>query len=1151
LLFTLILFQSYVVPDSSFNHPSPKESFLDNDLVFISQAGRLDPGWHAPGALLAGTTTRVSIASDGAQGNRVSYASSISADGRYVVFASHANNLVPGDTNGAADIFVHDRQTGQTSRVSVASNGTQGNSKSYGPSISADGRYVAFHSDASNLVPGDTNGTRDVFVHDRQTGQTSRVSVASSGTQGNGTSYSRSLSADGRYVVFYSHANNLVPGDTNGRTDVFVHDRQMGQTSRVSVASDGAQGNDWSYDPFISADGRYVVFASYASNLVPGDTNGTHDIFVHDRQTGQTSRVSVASNGAQGNDWSQSPSISADGRYVAFYSDASNLVPGDTNGVKDVFVHDRQTAQTTRISITSNGTQGNGESDRSSISADGRYVAFQSWAQNLVPGDTNVKYDIFVHDRQTGLTSRVSVASNGAQGNGESGYPSISADGRYVAFHSDASNLVPGDINGVLDVFVHDRGNTHCNQANPNRQPLLFVTGWSGSRLSASQDEQIGFFFGAGGHLAPYGYIEGCNLFYAEATSPYLWLADNGEVIRDNLCLAYAQVKAFNPTWNGRFDIIAHSYGGLRARAYLENSNLYGKNCPGTQNRVIVDNLFTMGTPHGGEPYPLPTFLLPSLLPFAGVIGLCAVVYVPDDCEDGGGQWPALVEMQPATRLAQNLSSSQPAGVCYHLLSGDARLQSTQFPWKLTALTDLFPSTYLTANDLAVHRSSAAILNSFPYSWKYPRTIPVYTHDLHGHATAEQIGSHNLRSFVYPADTFVEKILDYLGQRTCSAGSQSPLPANDKPTVMALLAQQTEAQVVPGLPLMDVSAGSLANDESVSGNFTLTGAGPSQVMLSWTTGDVSLSLLDPNGTLIDATTAPANPNVDYLSLDTGFGLMATYLITNTVNGVWQYTISANGAAPAAAYRLVVLPPTPIAVSPSLPQWLPNDTPVVITATVAYSEATPVIGGAVAAQIIRPGGTIDMISLYDDGNHHDGQANDGVFGGVYAQTADGGVYGLLVTATGVYDSEAYTRTATAYFTIAPAGATLSGAYSDQGVDETGNGVYEWLEVSAQIAVTEAATYTLSADLYAGETFITHARQQVYLNHGQQTIAILFDGAAIFEKGLDGPYTIRNALLLEESPLTLLIETADNVHVTQAYRYTDFGQHMLYLPAILRQ
>jgi Tol biopolymer transport system component len=412
----------------------------------------------------AGDTTRVSVASDSTQGNSNSGNPSVSADGRYVAFYSLASSLVSGDTNGYEDIFVHDRQSGETTLVSVASDGTQGNSVSFHPSISADGRYVAFESSASNLVSGDTNGYEDIFVHDRQSGQTTRVSVSSDGAQGNHKSWASPIShisADGRYVVFYSWASNLVSGDTNGYEDIFVHDRQSGQTTRVSIASDGTQGNNYgSGNPSISADGRYVAFYSLASSLVSGDTNGTVDVFVHDQQSGQTTRVSVASGGAQGNNVSRDPSLSADGRYVAFWSYASNLVSGDTNGKMDIFVHDRQTGQTTRVSIASDGMQGNTDTGyfTISISADGRYVAFYSAASNLVSGDTNNAEDVFVHDRQSAQTTRVSIASDGAQGNSTSEGPSISADGRYVAFQSSASNLVSGDTNGKMDIFVHEMG---------------------------------------------------------------------------------------------------------------------------------------------------------------------------------------------------------------------------------------------------------------------------------------------------------------------------------------------------------------------------------------------------------------------------------------------------------------------------------------------------------------------------------------------------------------------------------------------------------------------------------------------------------------------------------------------------------------------
>ncbi len=406
------------------------------------------------------TIERVSVAADGAQGNGSSGRASLSADGRFATFYSSANNLVPGDTNGQSDIFVHDRQTGTIERVSVATDGTQGNDDSRGYSISADGRYVGFMSLASNLVPGDTNGAYDIFVYDRQAHTLECVSLTADDTTGNGSSWQGKISADGRFVAFGSDASNLVPDDTNGVRDAFVYDRQTKEMKRVSVAADGTQGNGGSSTAStvtISADGRYVALDSYATNLVPGDTNGYEDAFVYDRQTGTIERVSVAADGTQGNRTSRCTSLSDDGRYVTFQSFADNLVPGDTNGYQDVFVLDRETNTVERVNVSNDGTQGNmGANSPPRISADGRFVTFQSNSSNLVPGDTNGDTDAFVFDRQTDMIQLVSVASDGTQGNASSGTPSISADGRFVGFQSYATNLVPGDTNGTygLDAFV-------------------------------------------------------------------------------------------------------------------------------------------------------------------------------------------------------------------------------------------------------------------------------------------------------------------------------------------------------------------------------------------------------------------------------------------------------------------------------------------------------------------------------------------------------------------------------------------------------------------------------------------------------------------------------------------------------------------------
>jgi Tol biopolymer transport system component len=407
----------------------------------------------------AAVTELASVASDGTHADGGSGdPPAISADGRYVAFVSGATNLVPGDTNRKLDVFVRDRRTRRTERVSLASDGTQADKNSSFPSISADGRYVAFTSLATNLVPGDTNGAVDVFVYDRQTDVIQRVSVSGAGTQANAGSLAPAISADGHFVSFDSDATNLVPGDTNGRTDIFVHDLLTGATQRVSVSSAGNQGANTSFNSSISGDGRYVAFSSLAGNLVPGDTNGVLDVFIHDRQTGATQRVSVSGTGAQGDQLSGDPAVSADGTSVAFLSGATNLVPGDTNGAFDIFVHDLAGGVTERVSVAGDGTQADQDSPKPpSISADGRYVAFISAATNLVPGDTNGAWDAFVHDRQTGATDRVSVAGDtGAQANGPSSWATVSGSGHDVAFNSSATNLTHQDHNFSADTFVRD-----------------------------------------------------------------------------------------------------------------------------------------------------------------------------------------------------------------------------------------------------------------------------------------------------------------------------------------------------------------------------------------------------------------------------------------------------------------------------------------------------------------------------------------------------------------------------------------------------------------------------------------------------------------------------------------------------------------------
>jgi Tol biopolymer transport system component len=409
-------------------------------------------------AAASGTTTRMSVATGGGQADGRSFVPALSADGRYGAFYSDASNLVSGDTNRARDVFVRDLQTGETTRVSVDGAGAEGNDDSFEPAISADGRFVAFSSAATNLVAGDSNDANDVFVRDRQASTTTRVSVGLAGANANAGSDSPSISSDGRLVAFTSAAANLVDGDTNNQRDAFVFDRLTGLTTRASLSSTGDQANLDSFTPELSGDGRFLAFTSFASNLVSFDDNEGSDVFVRDLQANATTRVSEYTGGFQVDGDSLRPAISASGRYVAFDSDAWDLVWGDTNDVFDVYVHDRQTGVTTRVSVDDSGAQSDGASLRPSLSGDGRYVAYYTEASNLVAGDTNGAADVILFDRRSGATKRVSVAGGGGEANGDSERPALSGSGRLVIFESDASNLVVGDTNQFTDVFVHDPG---------------------------------------------------------------------------------------------------------------------------------------------------------------------------------------------------------------------------------------------------------------------------------------------------------------------------------------------------------------------------------------------------------------------------------------------------------------------------------------------------------------------------------------------------------------------------------------------------------------------------------------------------------------------------------------------------------------------
>jgi len=408
-----------------------------------------------PAVAQAGAKTILaSKSSSGAKGNGGSSEPSVSGNGRLVAFASFAGNLVPNDTNGLSDCFVRDVGSGTTERVSVSSTGQQANDRCWGPAISSgNGRWVAFRSHATNLA-GSTNGIAQIYLHDRHTDTTTLVSERRSGGQGgDGPSSDPGISKDGRYVVYESKAANLVHGDTNARQDVFLYDRVTDATKRVSVRTNGTQGNGGSGDPSISADGKFIVFTSYAKNLVSGDTNNKRDVFVHKRTTGKTQRASLRAGGRQANGESWNGSISGNGRFVAFESNASNLVGADRSRDRDVFRYDRWQKKISQASRTSAEKQAKGTSGDPTISNSGRWVAFESNAGNLAKGDTNRRYDAFVRDFKKGTTRIVSKRSDGKIAWGDQDDPFISGDGKFVVFESTAKKMVPVDKDTNEDIY--------------------------------------------------------------------------------------------------------------------------------------------------------------------------------------------------------------------------------------------------------------------------------------------------------------------------------------------------------------------------------------------------------------------------------------------------------------------------------------------------------------------------------------------------------------------------------------------------------------------------------------------------------------------------------------------------------------------------
>jgi Tol biopolymer transport system component len=405
----------------------------------------------------AGVTTRASVGAAGLEANSDSYNPAISATGRYVVFQSAAYNLDPADPlPGSTHMYLRDVKLDTTRLVSLSTDGELADGYDAFPVVSRNGRIVAWESSAANLVPGDGNNKFDIFARDMKTGITTRISVDSAGAEGDNDSFNPSISDNGRYVAFQSASTNLVPLDSNQRTDCFVHDRKTGITTRISLDSGGNQGGGNSGTPVLSPNGRYVAFDS-ESILASGDSGNVLDIYVHDRKTGVTTWDSPDAAGGIGDGSSSGPSISASGRYVSFISYATDLVDDDGNGFADVFLRDRKKGVTTRISVDMAGADADSASFHPVLSANGKVVAFESWSTDLTPLAGIGHLVTYVRDLKASTTTLASVTVAGTQADQDCTKPGLSKNGRWLTFSSLSSELVAVDGNGVYDVFLRDR----------------------------------------------------------------------------------------------------------------------------------------------------------------------------------------------------------------------------------------------------------------------------------------------------------------------------------------------------------------------------------------------------------------------------------------------------------------------------------------------------------------------------------------------------------------------------------------------------------------------------------------------------------------------------------------------------------------------
>lgn len=655
-----------------------------------------------------------------------------------------------------------------------------------------------------------------------------------------------------------------------------------------------------------------------------------------------------------------------------------------------------------------------------------------------------------------------------------------------------------------------------------SKQPVLLIHGWGGPD-DLDQDETG--FKQLYQWMQADGYVEGCNLFYATGVKASNNRIFNAIAIQLNLQAAYNTITALNPDWRGHFDIIGHSYGGLNARFYLESSR-YTDDANHGQYGIHVDNLFTLGSPHGGA-------IVPGEL-FPGTI-LIGLGHLNDE------ELLSALDLLADKMYQYNLSHSQPDDVCYRPIGGDF-MQQPGLWWKAPIIWALYEIWTDIPNDIGVSRRSSLQLGTKPdLAPRYGHVVTYANTDMHGYK--DMLGLGAVRSYVSPTLTYNEIIAPNLG------ASMDRCHSSQVNTRSAVDAQSEELTIPPLL----IASDDITGGQTTTGTVPVDWDGQTAFYVTWMSGgDLDLTLRDPAGAVFTPTVAISDPNADYGKLIFSTSGLATYIFTNTLTGAWTYTLTAASGPYPIPFDLYVNPDSPLVARASVPEWQPFGAPAVITASLFYST-TPVSGATVQAHVTHPNGGEGSISLRDDGLPPDNTAGDGIYSGTYTDTTTGGFYYVLVEADGTYASQTYHRTAQTVFPVAADSATLSDTYDDQPNDENGDGLYEYLGVNVGVNATQQGDFTVAAVLQGeGGQYIDLANTTVYSFTGATTLTLRFDGQAIRASGLDGPYTVTEVLLLDEAALIKLDE-ADNVWVTPAYDHRQFGVwpgYNIYLPLVLR-